>query len=41
MSELEGKSEANKIKAWKVYDKYGNCGTEIVFAESAGKAKSE
>ena len=28
------------MKAWRVFDKYCECGTEIVFAETAGKAKS-
>lgn len=28
------------MKAWCVSDKYGDCGTEIVFAETRGKAIS-
>lgn len=30
----------NKIKAWKVYDKYEPCYNGVVFAETRGKAKS-
>lgn len=34
------RKKARKMKAWRVFDKYCECGTEIVFAETAGKAKS-